>query len=232
MQKSVVTPKEARKILKKTLTKVISPRALKNVAKSSQEIPQSYYGGSNSLAILVPPHEQKSIETELIRAHRDVEAAKTTKASDGAQMINTLQDPENNMEDNDPKKEKQLLKDQDILVVDDSSDNRLLISHFLKSAGANVDCAVDGFDGVTKALEKKYKLVLMDIQMPQLDGYEATARLRQQGYNRPIIALTAHAMKQEQERSLNAGCDGHLTKPIDRRTLVQQVNKYIMSAQV
>ncbi len=154
----------------------------------------------------------------------------TARVSEGAKLITTLQDPEKSVDDNDAKKDKLLLKDQDILVVDDSSDNRLLISHFLKAAGANVDCATDGFDGVNKALEKKYKLVLMDIQMPQLDGYEATARLRQQGYDRPIIALTAHAMKQEQERSLNAGCDGHLTKPIDRRTLVHQVNKYIMNA--
>lgn len=119
------------------------------------------------------------------------------------------------------------LKDLTVLVVDDSSDNRNLITQFLVAAGAKVDCAVDGVDGVSKALAKEYEIILMDIQMPRLDGYKATAQLREQGYVRPIIALTAHALKQEKINSLNAGCDDHLTKPIDRRTLIDQVIKYV-----
>ena len=119
------------------------------------------------------------------------------------------------------------LKDLTILVVDDSSDNRNLITQFLVAAGAKVDCAVDGVDGVSKALAKDYEIILMDIQMPKLDGYKATAQLREHGYVRPIIALTAHALKQEKINSLNAGCDDHLTKPIDRRTLIYQVRKYV-----
>ncbi len=119
------------------------------------------------------------------------------------------------------------LKDLTILVVDDSSDNRNLITQFLVAAGAKVDCAVDGLDGVSKALAKDYEIILMDIQMPKLDGYKATAQLREHGYVRPIIALTAHALKQEKINSLNAGCDDHLTKPIDRRTLIDQVRKYV-----
>lgn len=121
---------------------------------------------------------------------------------------------------------KNSLKHTKILVVDDSSDNRNLISQFLVAAGAEVDCAVDGIDGVLKALEKDYEIILMDIQMPNLDGYKATAQLREKGYNRPIIALTAHALKQERINSINAGCDDHLTKPIDRRTLIDQVTKH------
>ena len=119
------------------------------------------------------------------------------------------------------------LKDLSILVVDDSSDNRNLISQFLSAAGAKVDCAFDGVDGVSKALSKNYEIILMDIQMPKLDGYKATAQLRQNGYMKPIIALTAHALKQEKINSLNAGCDDHLTKPIDRRTLIDQVIKHV-----
>ena len=119
------------------------------------------------------------------------------------------------------------LKDMNILVVDDSVDNRNLITQFLVAAGAKVDCAFDGVDGVSKALANNYEIILMDIQMPKLDGYKATAQLRQQGYIRPIIALTAHALKQERINSLNAGCDDHLTKPIDRRTLIDQVTKYV-----
>ncbi len=119
------------------------------------------------------------------------------------------------------------LKNLNILVVDDSTDNRNLITQFLLAAGAIVDCAIDGEEGVSKALAKNYEIILMDIQMPKLDGYKATIQLRQQGYHKPIIALTAHALKQEKINSLNAGCDDHLTKPIDRRTLINQVKKYI-----
>lgn len=154
----------------------------------------------------------------------------TASISQDAVLIDSLQKTENKADGGDPKLEKHLLKNRHILVVDDSSDNRVLIAHFLKQAGAQVECAIDGFDGVDKALAEKFDLILMDIQMPQLDGYEATAKLRQNNYQRPIIALTAHAMKQEQERSLRAGCDGHLTKPIDRRTLIHQVNKYILDS--
>lgn len=119
------------------------------------------------------------------------------------------------------------LKGARVLVVDDSKDNRNLISKFLKGAGAQVDCAIDGIDGVAQALTMKHQIVLMDIQMPRLDGLVATAQLRAQGYNRPIIALSAHALKQEMESSLKAGCNTHLTKPIDRRTLIDQVAKHI-----
>ena len=114
----------------------------------------------------------------------------------------------------------------DVLVVDDAADNRTLMSRFLGAVGARVDCAVDGFQGVDKALAGRYDIVLMDIQMPRLDGYGATAKLRGLGYRGPIIALSAHALKEDRERSLEAGCDDHLTKPIDRRTLVAQVARY------
>lgn len=121
---------------------------------------------------------------------------------------------------------KNALKQTKILVVDDSSDNRNLISQFLVAAGAEVDCANDGIEGVAKALTNDYEIILMDIQMPNLDGYKATTQLREKGYDRPIIALTAHALKQEKINSINAGCDDHLTKPIDRKTLIDQVTKH------
>lgn len=121
---------------------------------------------------------------------------------------------------------KAYLNGMNILVVDDAGDNRTLISRFLIAAGAKVDCAVDGFDGMDRALSKNYDVVLMDIQMPQLDGYSATTRLRAGGYLKPIIALTAHALKEERESSLNAGCNDHLTKPIDRTTLIDRVAKF------
>jgi len=125
------------------------------------------------------------------------------------------------------KVDESVLSGVDILVVDDASDNRLLISRFLSAVGANVDCASNGHEGVNRALEKKYDVVLMDIQMPILDGYAATSQLRGQGYRRPIIALTAHALNEERQRSLSAGCDEHLTKPIDKSTLIEQVARIV-----
>jgi PAS domain S-box-containing protein len=108
-----------------------------------------------------------------------------------------------------------------ILLVDDSADNQVLIGRFLRGAGANVVVANDGIEAVSLALDKNPDFVLMDIQMPRMDGYEATRVLRGKGFHKPIIALTAHALKEEREKSLQAGCNGHLTKPIEKRALLE-----------
>lgn len=113
-----------------------------------------------------------------------------------------------------------------VLVVDDAPDNRLLVSRFLTLAGAVAEMAGDGLEGVEKALRGNHHVVLMDIQMPGLDGYEATRKLRSCSYSTPIIALTAHAMKEERDRCLEAGCNDYLTKPINRLVLLQEVFNY------
>lgn len=110
-----------------------------------------------------------------------------------------------------------------VLLVEDAPINQILIGRFLTGAGAQVDFAENGLEGVRKALSGDYGVVLMDIQMPQMDGYEATATLRKQGYPRPIIALTAHALKEDRDRCLQVGCTDHLTKPIDRKRLLSQI---------
>lgn len=102
-----------------------------------------------------------------------------------------------------------------ILVVEDNQYNRRLIELALARAGARVDTAEDGQTGVARALAADYDLVLMDIQMPVMDGYIATERLRAAGYGKPVIALTAHALPVERERCLSAGCDAFVGKPID-----------------
>ncbi len=111
-----------------------------------------------------------------------------------------------------------------ILVVEDSSDNQHLIKRFLVREGATVTIAGDGKEGVEKALLGSYAVVLMDVQMPVLDGYAAAARLLSQGYSVPIIALTAHAMRGERERAIAHGFFDHLTKPLDRVALLEKIS--------
>ena len=103
-----------------------------------------------------------------------------------------------------------------VLLAEDGIDNQQLIQLLLHHAGATVELAENGRIAVEKALSHSFDVVLMDIQMPEMDGYQATRTLRQQGFQKPIVALTAHAMAGDREQCLLAGCNDHLTKPIDR----------------
>ncbi|MCA9119223.1 MAG: response regulator [Planctomycetaceae bacterium] len=108
-----------------------------------------------------------------------------------------------------------------ILIVDDGETNRKLIQLVLRRAGAEVSTASDGLQAIHITEEKKPELILMDMQMPVMDGYSATRELRSKGFKRPIIALTAHAMKGDEEKCLQAGCSGYLTKPVDSPQLLE-----------
>lgn len=110
-----------------------------------------------------------------------------------------------------------------ILLVEDSPDNQLLIKYILRKSGALLEFANNGSEGIDLAFQNKYDLVLMDIQMPVMDGYQATTELRKKGFDKPIIALTAHAMKEDRARCIRAGCNSHLTKPIDAHELIQTI---------
>jgi PAS domain S-box-containing protein len=121
-----------------------------------------------------------------------------------------------------------------ILLAEDGADNRKLLTYFLKEAGAEVVAAENGQIAVEKALaalngveEKPLDLILMDVQMPVMDGFEATHRLRQAGYSGPIVALTAHAMKEDRQKCLDAGCDDHIAKPVRRYQFLETVARYL-----
>lgn len=115
-----------------------------------------------------------------------------------------------------------------VLVVDDVMDNRILIERYLKPAGVVVGTAAGGQEAIERAKASEWDLVLMDIQMPNMDGYEATSQLRRIGFEKPIIALTAHAMREELERCMKAGCDSTLTKPITRRDLIAKITDVLV----
>jgi PAS domain S-box-containing protein len=110
-----------------------------------------------------------------------------------------------------------------ILLAEDSVDNQVLISRILKKYGVNVEVANNGREALLKAAKERFDVVLMDIQMPEVDGFEATRQLRCSGFGGAIIALTAHALKEERERALRAGFDEYVTKPIDRNELLEAI---------
>jgi Signal transduction histidine kinase len=119
--------------------------------------------------------------------------------------------------------------DKKILVVDDVADNRMLIEHYLLNSGSKIIEASSGAEALEKIESEKPDLVLMDIQMPIMDGYEAMTRAREAGYKGPIVALTAHAMKEEMLKCREAGCDEVMTKPARRKDLVELIERMLTS---
>lgn len=125
-----------------------------------------------------------------------------------------------------------VLADYKILVVDDAKDNRILLQHILKKTGATLEFAMDGqqaIDAIVNVLDDNspFDLILMDMQMPVMDGYFATVKLREQGINVPIIAVTAHALEGDREHCINSGCNEYLTKPINKSLLIETCLKLI-----
>jgi len=114
-----------------------------------------------------------------------------------------------------------------ILLVDDGQTNRKLIGLILKRAGCTVETADNGRTALDLALTSQYDLVLMDMQMPIMDGYVATRLLRERGYQAPIVALTAHALLGDEQKCLAAGCTAYLSKPIDSQRLLAKMARVL-----
>ena len=118
------------------------------------------------------------------------------------------------------------LRGLDILLVEDNLDNQLLISRFLRIAGAIVEFADNGVVAIEKLRQRSYDLILMDLQMPVMDGYTAIASIREKGLKTPIIALTARTMKGERDRCLASGFNDHIAKPVERKELLGKILNY------
>jgi signal transduction histidine kinase/DNA-binding response OmpR family regulator/CHASE3 domain sensor protein len=114
-----------------------------------------------------------------------------------------------------------------VLLAEDGEDNQHLISAHLRKAGLEVVIAANGRAAVEKVKAQTFDLVLMDMQMPEMDGYSATRTLRQLGHTVPIIALTANAMAEDRVRCLEAGCSEYLSKPISRAQLLHEASKFL-----
>jgi PAS domain S-box-containing protein len=114
-----------------------------------------------------------------------------------------------------------------ILLVEDGHDNQRLLRTQLSDAGAEVSSAADGQVAIDMATTQLFDLILMDMQMPVMDGYAATAELRRRGVKIPIIALTAYAMAEDRAKCLACGCNDYLSKPVKEETLLRIVNQHL-----
>lgn len=116
-----------------------------------------------------------------------------------------------------------------VLVVEDQEDNMQIMDDMLSSAGYEVIKAVTGYEGVAMAESHKPDLILMDIQLPGLDGYQATRRIKDNAALRhiPVIAVTSYALDGEESKAEEAGCDAYFSKPVSPSTLLAEVRKFI-----
>jgi Amt family ammonium transporter len=151
---------------------------------------------------------------------------------DDVSMINSLHekraadDSQEQPQDSEPRLQGR------VLLAEDSLDNQRLISLHLKRAGLEVALAGNGSIAYEKVMSawdsgEPFDLVLMDMQMPVMDGYQTTGMLRKNGYKGAIVALTAHAMPDDRQECIDSGCDNYATKPIDPKALLELIASYV-----
>ncbi|MNL38626.1 Transcriptional regulatory protein SrrA [compost metagenome] len=116
-------------------------------------------------------------------------------------------------------------------MVDDTEDNRILFIRYLSREPFEIVEAENGLEAIDKIKSEKFDIIFMDVQMPELDGYATTAKIREwedshHQEHTPIIALTAHALSEDRAKSIKAGCDDHITKPFKKNTILSVIEKY------
>lgn len=114
-----------------------------------------------------------------------------------------------------------------VLIVEDNPANQLLFLRLVEKSHAHADCAVNGVQAVEMVVAESYDLVLMDICMPEMDGIEATQKIRQIHASLPIVALTANVLKQDQMNCIDAGMNDFLEKPVDKASFFDVLSKYL-----
>ena len=116
-----------------------------------------------------------------------------------------------------------------ILYVEDNADNIYMLTRRLKKKGFDIIIAGDGQEGIDKAIEESPDLILMDLSLPTMDGWTATARIKEIEAVKdiPVIALSAHAMPEDRDRALKAGCSDYDTKPVDIKRLLEKISNFI-----
>jgi len=129
------------------------------------------------------------------------------------EKLPSMDNPINDIAQNNTEIEMQSFEGN-VLVAEDARANQVFIKRLLEKFGFKVTIVEDGSEAVRNAMRKDYRVIFMDMQMPKMNGYEAAGLLRKQNIRTPIIALTANAMKGDEEKCLQAGCDGYLAKPV------------------
>ena len=168
--------------------------------------------------------------------HLESEPGKGTIFSIILPTITELMDKEEEMEQNqaqvpDAQVKSELMKfSGKVLVAEDNLANQFLVRKLLEKHGLNVTIAEDGQQAVEAVEQESYDMIFMDVQMPVMNGYEATRALRAANINIPIVALTASVMVEDRKRCIESGCDDYLAKPIDRADLQEMLNKYLEPA--
>lgn len=116
-----------------------------------------------------------------------------------------------------------------VLVAEDALSNQLLIKILLNKLGLHVTTVENGRRAVEEASQQSFDMIFMDIQMPEIDGYEATRLIREKGITTPIIAVTANTSRSERDNCFQAGCDDYVPKPICNEVLIQAIHKHMLS---
>jgi len=162
-----------------------------------------------------------TVETELGKGSRFTLSISQTQP---LQLLNNIPAPAH---DDSGENQHNAFVKGDILLVEDVTDNQVLIGLILEEMGANVEIAENGKVALQKTSEKPYELVFMDMQMPVMGGIDAIKAMREQGYKHPIVVLSANVIQNEEEKCLEVGCQGFLRKPLDELALKNVVKKYL-----